>query len=76
MVVKDNEILAGTIGGGAVEHAAMIYGSQMPKHHIQKMYRNLCCGRKKGQNWAWSAVAVIWCILKAIEHFVFPEKTT
>ena len=48
MVVKDNEILAGTIGGGAVEHAAMIYGSQMPKHHIQKDVQEFVLRKEEG----------------------------
>ena len=48
MLVKDNEILAGTIGGGAVEHAAMIYGSQMPKHHIQKDVQEFVLRKEEG----------------------------
>ena len=48
MVVKDNEILAGTIGGGAVEHAVMIYGSQMPKHHIQKDVQEFVLRKEEG----------------------------
>ena len=74
MAVKDNEILAGTIGGGAVEHAAMIYGSRCRSIISKEMCRNLCCERKRAQNWVWYAAAAIWCILKAIENFVFLKK--
>ena len=40
--------IPGTIGGGAVEHAAMIYGSQMPKHHIQRDVQEFVLRKEEG----------------------------
>lgn len=48
MVVKDYAILAGTIGGGAVEHAAMIYGSEMPKHHVRQEVQEFVLRQEEG----------------------------
>lgn len=50
MVVRDHKILAGTIGGGAIEHAAILHGSQMPQKQIKTDVQEFILHPKEGAN--------------------------